>query len=63
MKGFISNIVIAALLIMNICVVCMIAYSMKPKCIIDGCRHARQSQGFYCTAHMEFGTGELYASK
>lgn len=63
MKNIISNIVIVVLLVMNVCVICMIMYSMKPKCILDGCRHARSEQGFYCAAHMEFDAGELYASK
>ena len=63
MKNIISNIIIAVLLIMNICVVCMIMYSMKPKCIFDGCRHARSDKGFYCAIHMDLDTGELYASK
>lgn len=50
-KKLITDSVICMLIIMNVFVGLMIANSVKPHCVIDGCEKARCESSFYCKHH------------
>lgn len=50
-KRILADSVICMLLMINVILAVKISDSVKPRCIVDGCRGTRCEKTFYCSEH------------